>query len=70
MGGLKKSKIEYNSCLHVKYQFLRTKCVEMRSKPVFEQDFFNILSVFSNKSQILTNLKPLAKSTQKIVFQI
>ena len=35
MGGLKKSKVGCIACMHVKYQFLQTKWVEMEAKTVF-----------------------------------
>ena len=50
--------------------FYRQNGWKWKQKHFFEQYYSNILYVFSNKCQKLTNLKPYKKPTQKFVFQI
>ena len=50
---LKKSKVGYIACMHVKYQFLQTRWVEMEAKTVFWTIIFEyFVCIFQQMSKI------------------
>ena len=50
---LRKSKVGYIACMHVKYQFLQTKWVEMEAKTVFWTIIFEyFVCIFQQMSKI------------------
>ena len=66
MGGLKKSKVGYNACMHVKYQFLQTKWVEMEAKTLSWRILFEyFVCIFQQMSKI-DKFEDLWKTNSKI----
>ena len=66
MGGLKKSKVGYIACMHIKYQFLPTKWLEMEAKALFWTILFKyFVCIFQQMSKI-DKFEALWKTNSKV----